>query len=412
MTESIASALSRAIKAGVDAGSKEVGDLFRKLATGEVDFVSDLAPASGISSADLLYLVQADGTTKSLSLSQLVGYMAPLLGTGTGGDPEVPPDLPPTAAFNVPDNRPTGAIIGHVAPTIPAVPTPTWTMTPYTGLDVLADSGDVYITSAASFFAAIGSDTATVTLTATNTAGSSTSTVTFTATSDYVDLPSNIAANLTMNFDIIDNREITYDAISGLVTLVGDKSPENRDARNSQDRMSYVLTSNIGAGKPAIRGNGATGPTSGMFFNQNPIWQGIRLAYLSTTSLVDRLTLTIDKMYKNGSTNSPNESALQDVFLDFNKGALTAQPCLVTVIIEGANLTYRLNGVEIGTLVLNSYNQPQYPVIGFFLFYATAITGTNALIGVSALGQARSWKGGAMNGDICQIVQYLNAVAG
>ncbi len=405
--ESVESAISRAIKAGGDTGSKEVSELLRKLVNGEIDFASDRDPANSLVSSDLLFLVQ-NGLTKSLTLSQLTTYLASVLGTGTGGDPEVPPDLPVSVDVMVPVGRPDGAPIAYIAPALTPAPVADWTMTPVTGASIRADSGDVYLTDSVAFFAALASATTlTTTITASNTAGSDSAFVTFSAMQDYDELPVAYHDNLVFDWNLLDNRNITYDSTLNLVTRIEDNSLEDRYGHNSQDKVGYVLNSGFGAGKPAMRSAGTTGLTSGLFFNQNTIWRGVRIGFSVTTT--ENLFVSVDQMYKLGS--HPDESALQQPTFALALGSITLKPVLVTLIADGDTMTCRVNGAEVtgSPLTLNSYNQPHYPIIAFLLFDLNSATGT--LISAGAIMQGRSWKDSAINGDVCRITQYLNAVA-
>lgn len=367
-----------------------------------------LAPGSITPTTRLVLLDQSGNQINNTSMQNLIDYLTPFLGGGAVGGLAAP-SMPASASVLAPINRPDGAMLAYIAPNSPGSPAPTFSIVSYPGLTCRAGSGDIIISDAATFFAALATG-ADLTLTAANSQGSSSTVVSVAPGPDYDDLDE-FAVNAVLDLDMLNNPSITYDPLTNLVTNLEDRSPQNRDATNSQEKIGFVLNSGFGVGKPAMRGTGAAGATSGLFFNQNPIWQGIRVAQFSTTTLNDRMLVYFDKAYN----ISGSEDARQVPTLVFPKDAITAKPSLVTVIANGASLKYRLNGLEmtpanggVSPIVLQPYNQPTYPVIGFFLFYANANTGY--LMSVSAIGQSRSWKDGAINGDIARIVHYLNAV--
>jgi hypothetical protein len=363
----------------------------------------------------------AGKTIHNTSLAALSQYFG-VGGGGSGGSGLIAPSMPDSQTFIVPKARPNGAIVGYVAPLTVGSPSPTYAMTPVTGLACRPDTGDIYITNASAFLTALASGNLTTALTATNEVDFDSTDVTFTIGPDYDDLEQ-FNANAVHDWDVLDNRQVRYDPVLNVVTLISDKSPEQRHATNDRDKLSYALNSALGNGKPAMRGNGASGPTSGMYFYQNPIWKGVRNISLSGTT-VDRVTLLFDQMHYISGV----EDALNRIWIDFTKNDLIGKPILLTLIWNGANLKVRVNGTDYikdvtlspvrfrpivagetpTPITLDSYNQADNPGMAFVLFQATTCTG--AILATSAIGQLRNWRGGAFNGDICRIVSYLNTV--
>lgn len=380
--------------------------------------MNDATPLSSgeITASHRLVLLEPDASSlQNATVNAFTAYLSGVLGTGTGGDIQLAPELPATADINVPLNRPVASIVAFVGSVVKASPEPTWSMQTSAGLSILTDSGDVTLTNSASFFDPL-IDTVTgeitsvdIVVTASNAVGNSSCTITLTPVPDYDGVPTTYDANRVLDYNFLDQRNVRYDATKAVVTQVFDNSPEGRNGTNTQEKLGWAQLSNLGPNRPAVRNNGAKGQTTGMFFNQNPLWWGIRSTSLSTNALNDFVTLQIDKMYKNTNVlMSPNESSLQDVKLTFDKNALVGKISLLTIAVQGDTITYRLNGTQIGTLTLNSYNQPIQPVLLFALIYSNTISGTNSIFSVSALAQSRSWKDAAFNGDIGRLLMYQN----